>query len=60
MDVLIHGAFGCGAFRNDPAAVAEAYKTVLEAFHNFSLIEFANICGSRETEKREMFSEVLR
>ena len=58
--MLIHGAFGCGNFRNDPAVVTEAYKTALEALKEyFFLIEFAIICGPRRTEKREVFSEVL-
>ena len=41
-DVLILGAFGCGAFQNDPAIVAEAFKDVLADYKfDFSEIEFA-------------------
>lgn len=45
VEVLILGAFGCGAFRNDPNVVAMAYKNVLTEFkHYFKKIEFAIYC----------------
>ena len=31
-DILVLGAFGCGAFQNDPEVVARAYNTVLKEF----------------------------
>ncbi len=41
-DIIILGAFGCGAFRNNPAVVANAYKNILPDFiHQFKVIEFA-------------------
>lgn len=42
-DVIILGAFGCGAFHNPPRVVAEAYKKVIdESFlYKFKVIEFA-------------------
>ena len=36
------GAFGCGAFKNNPYVVAKAYKDILKEYRNhFDLIEFA-------------------
>lgn len=41
-EVLILGAFGCGAFRNDPNVVASAYQLVVpELLSHFSTVEFA-------------------
>ena len=34
-EIPILGAFGCGAFQNDPAVVADAWRTALEAFSLF-------------------------
>ena len=44
-EVLILGAFGCGAFRNDPKVVATAYKAVIADYlRHFRIIEFAVYC----------------
>lgn len=32
IDILVLGAFGCGAFRNDPWVVAQAYAASLQEF----------------------------
>ena len=40
VEVLILGAFGCGAFHNDPHEVAAMFKMALEKFH-FETVEFA-------------------
>ena len=42
IDILVLGAFGCGAFKNNPYVVAKAYKDILKEYRNyFDLIEFA-------------------
>lgn len=48
-DVLILGAFGCGAFCNPPEVVAAAFRDVLREFaHAFSTVEFAVYCTPRD------------
>ncbi|HCA20945.1 MAG: TIGR02452 family protein [Eubacterium sp.] len=57
---LVLGAFGCGAFRNDPAVVAEAYRTATEEFIKyFDIIEFAIFCRDYETTNFTVFYEKL-
>lgn len=59
-DHIILGAFGCGAFKNSPAIVAEAYKRVIPEFlHKFKTIEFAVYCRDTETENYDAFKEAL-
>lgn len=58
--VLVLGAFGCGAFQNDPAVVAQAYKTALSVFPKvFEHIEFAVYCTADHMENYEEFSKVF-
>lgn len=58
--ILVLGAFGCGAFRNDPRVVAKAYANVLKDYrHHFDLIEFAIFCRDFETENYDAFVEAL-
>ena len=48
-EVLILGAFGCGAFQNPPEVVARAYKEVLAEFeYDFDTVEFAVYCPKRD------------
>ena len=60
VDALILGAFGCGAFANDPYVVARAYKAVIAAYaQNFHKIEFAVYCRSNETENYDAFMRII-
>lgn len=44
-EVVILGAFGCGAFMNNPAIVARAMKNVIDEFiYDFDTIELAVYC----------------
>lgn len=48
-EVLVLGAFGCGAFQNPPEVVARAYKEVLAEFeYDFDTVEFAVYCPKRD------------
>ena len=58
-DALILGAFGCGAFANDPYVVGRAYKDALASYTQyFRMIEFAVYCRQDETENYEAFKKV--
>ena len=58
--VIILGAFGCGAFRNDPAVVAQAYANILpEYLHYFRTIEFAVYCRPRSSQNYDAFNQTL-
>lgn len=53
---LVLGAFGCGAFCNDPYLVANAWHTELEPLRNyFDLVEFAVFHMPYEVENYEAF-----
>lgn len=48
-EVLITGAFGCGAFKNPPEIVASAWKTAIQKHRNaLKAIEFAVYCTPRD------------
>lgn len=58
-DYLILGAFGCGAFRNNPEIVAKAYKDVLQDYmYCFKVIDFAIIDG-KYSNNYEIFKRAL-
>ena len=60
IEVLILGAFGCGAFCNDPYVVARAYKNVLPDFaHYFHTIEFAIFCNAKNIENYQVFLSII-
>lgn len=55
---LVLGAFGCGAFCNDPYLVANAWHEELEPLRShFDLIEFAVFHMPYETENYEAFQQ---
>lgn len=59
-DVVILGAYGCGAFKNPPAVVARAMKKVVQEFRNyFDVIEFAVYCSPRDEQNYIEFKKAL-
>ena len=59
-EALILGAFGCGAFRNDPQIVARAYKNILPDYlHYFKTIEFAVWCRPTDESNYLAFNESI-
>ncbi len=59
-DVLILGAFGCGAFRNQPETVATAMVEVVGVFrYCFKTIEIAVCCDERNKHVFEVFDYVF-
>ena len=59
-EVVILGAFGCGAFRNPPEVVAQAVKTVVQEYRKkFETIEFAVYCSPRDDENYRVFQQAL-
>lgn len=59
-DTLVLGAFGCGAFQNNPEVVARAYKVALDEFPNvFRRIEFAVYCSPRDDTNYQVFNRIF-
>ncbi len=59
-DILVLGAFGCGAFCNDPKVVAQAYHAALSDLrYYFDRIEFA-IYDGPNSNNFDVFQSVLR
>ena len=59
-EILVLGAFGCGAFRNNPEIVAKAYKVALQEFPKvFDKVEFAVYCPPSGSTNYEVFKKVL-
>lgn len=60
VDILITGAFGCGAFANDPHTVAEAWRDAVSDYGKiFSAIEFAVYCRPYETDNLKIFERII-
>ena len=59
-EVVILGAFGCGAFRNNPVTVAVAARNVLPDYFNaFETIEYAVYCRDGDERNYEAFYSAL-
>lgn len=60
IDVLVLGAFGCGAFRNNPEIVAQAYSEILPQFTGyFREIRFAVYCSPKNPRNYDTFRRVI-
>lgn len=59
-DTVILGAFGCGAFLNNPEIVAQASRNVLKDYlHAFKNIEYAVYCRPNDDSNYRTFKRVL-
>lgn len=59
-EALVLGAFGCGAFRNDPQVVANAYAKLMEEYSEaFDEIEFAVFYRGSESANYEAFKKLF-
>ena len=60
VNTLILGAFGCGAFWNDPETVAKAYKEVIDTCgYLFDNIIFPVYCKNSDNPNYEIFKKVI-
>lgn len=60
-DVLILGAFGCGAFMNPPKLVAEIFNKVMKDYiRKFEVIEYAVYCRDFETKNYDEFYKIFK
>ena len=53
VEVLILGAFGCGAFENPPEIVADIFASLIKNY-NFETVEFAVLCRN-DTKNYDVF-----
>lgn len=59
-EVVILGAFGCGAFCNPPLTVAQAMRAAVQEYRmKFETIEFAIYCFPQDDENYRVFQSVL-
>lgn len=59
-EVVILGAFGCGAFENNPEVVAKASKIVADKYKNkFKVIEFAVYCSPKDERNFTIFNSII-
>ena len=59
-DIFVTGAFGCGAFHNNPDVIAAVYKKVIPEFEGyFKEIVFAIYCRPNEMHNFEAFRKAF-
>lgn len=59
-DVVILGAYGCGAFKNPPEVVASAMRQVAwEYRYHFKTIEFAVYCSPKDDRNYQVFRQMI-
>lgn len=59
-NIVVLGAFGCGAFQNPPEIVAKAYRKILPIFSEcFREVHFAVFCGKDRTNFN-VFADILK
>lgn len=58
-EVLILGAFGCGAFQNPSEVVADAMARIVPYTQDFKVIEFAVYCSPQDTRNYDVFKRRL-
>ena len=59
-EVVILGAFGCGAFENKPEVVAKAAKNVIQKYqYAFKTIEFAVYCSLKDETNYTTFHRII-
>jgi uncharacterized protein (TIGR02452 family) len=60
-DTVILGAFGCGAFQNNPRVVAQSARNVIgDYLYAFKNIEFAVYCSPRDERNFEIFDRIMK
>ena len=60
VEIFVTGAFGCGAFGNNPYVVAQAFKNILPEFDGyFKEIIFAIYFTPREAQNFDAFKKIL-
>lgn len=60
-DIIVLGAFGCGAFQNSPFIVAQAYRELLNEYRQyFENITFAVYCPPDDKQNFNTFKRILK
>ena len=60
VDILVLGAFGCGAFKNDPDVVARAWRMALYSYRaRFDVIDFAIPAKPGDSKNYDAFYQMF-